>query len=771
SYQWQRLIGSTWTDVGGATAATLSFGSAAAGDEGQYRVVVTNAVGSDTSDSATLTVNEFPTATITAGGTYTFGQTTNFSATATDPEDGPLPASAYTWRVDFGHDTHFHPHVAEFSGAIAGSFVADFGETAASQFYRVVLTVRDANGAEFTTTFDVQPVLAQLTLASNPAGVPLTIDGQPVTDPVGSVVGMGRTIQAPESVMINGLPYTFVAWSDGGAATHVVTTPTANTTYTADYAPAFYTPGLKAEFFDFTSSLSAIPSLSGLSPDVVRTDATVNYPATSAAWPGLDSRFQNTFASRHTGFLNVTAAGNYTLYLKSDEGSKLWVDGALVIDNDGRHGMRERSAAVNLTAGYHALRVEYFEDTGKAGLQLSWAGPGVSKRIIPAANLVQTAPVAPRAFRPDATGTVVIEAEDPDGSAAAGKRTWAHNAARAGFGGTGAMRAGPNTGVVRDKNFTTTSPRLDYRVAFEQAGTYQVWVRGRAATATDNSVHVGLDGAAVPTADRITGLPANYGWANGTVDGPVATLAIGTPGVHTVNLWMREDGAVVDRLLLTPDATFTPTGVGPAASPHEVPGLNFGNGFAGPAGLTASGSAGVVGSTLRLTSGTTNQTGSAFSSAKVAVDGFSTTFDFRLTSAQADGFAFVIQGNSATAVGSGGSGLGYQGIGNSLALTFDLSDNTTGFYTNGAAPTAGGVDLTAAGLDLRSGHAFRASVGYAAGTLWLTLSDLETGASVTHSYAANASALVGGSTAFVGFTGATGSQTATQEVLNWAYWG
>jgi glucose/arabinose dehydrogenase len=770
-FQWQKLIGPTWTDVNGATAATLSFASAAAADEGEYRVVVTNSVGSDTSDPATLTVNEFPTATITAGGTYTFGQTINFSATATDPEDGTLPASAYTWRVDFGHDTHFHPHVAAFSGATGGSFVADFGETAPNQFYRVILTVEDSTGAEFTTTFDVQPVLAQLTLASNPAGVPLTIDGQPATGAVGSVVGMGRTIQAPESVMINGLPYEFVGWSDGGAATHVVTTPATNTTYTADYAPAFYTAGLKAEFFDFTTPLSVIPNLTGLSPAVVRTDATLNYAATSAAWKGLDSRFQNTFAARHTGFLNVTTAGDYTLYLRSDEGSKLWVDGALVVDNDGRHGMRERSAVVNLAAGYHDVRVEYFENTGSAGLQLKWAGPGVTKRIIPAANLVQTASVGPRAYRPDATGAVVIEAEDADGSAAGGNRTWVHNAGKSGFAGTGAMRAEPNTGVTRDTNFTANSPRLDYRVTFEQAGTYYVWVRGRAASATDNSVHVGLDGAAVATADRINGLPANYGWINQTIDGPVATLVIDTPGVHTVNLWMREDGAIVDRLLLTPDVGFTPTGLGPATSPHEVPGLNYGNGFAGPAGLTTTGSADVVGSTLRLTSGGTNEAGSAFSSAEVAVDGFSTTFDFRLTSALADGFAFVIQGNAATALGSSGSGLGYQGIGNSLALTFDLSDNTTGFYTNGAAPTGGGVDLTAAGLDLRSGHAFRASVAYAGGTLWLTLRDLETGLSVTESYTANVSALVGGSTAHVGFTGATGAATATQEILNWAYWG
>lgn len=771
AYQWQKLIGASWTDVSGATLASLSFAITTATDAGQYRVVVTNPVGTATSDTATLAVNQYPTATIIPGGTYTFGQTIAFSAAATDPEDGALPASAYTWRVDFGHDVHVHPHVSEFSGTTGGSFVADFNETDADQFYRIVLTVRDATGAAYTTTFEVQPVLSQITLASNPAGVPLTIDGQPVGGPVASVVGMGRTIQAPEAVTINGTPYTFAGWSDGGAASHVATTPATNTTFTADYTPAVYTPGLKAEFFDFTTPLAVLPDLSALSPTVVRTDATLNYPATTGTWRGLDPRFQNTFAARHTGFLNVATAGDYTLYLRSDDGSKLWLDGALLIDNDGRHGLRERSAGVTLSAGSHELRTEYFADTGSAALRLAWAGPGIGKQAIPAANLVQTAQVGPRAYRPDANGMVVIEAEDADGSAAAGNRAWEHAATRAGFAGTGAVRAMPNNGANRDTNFTTNSPRLDYRVTFEQAGTYSVWVRGRGPSTADDSVHVGLDGASETTADRVTGLPANYGWTRKTVDGPVATLTIDTPGIHTVNLWMREDGAIVDRLLLTPDATFVPTGVGPAASPHEGPGLNFGNGFAGPTGLTTTGSAGVVGSTLRLTTGGTNQAGSAFATAAVPIDGFATTFDFRLTSALADGFAFVIQGTGPSALGSAGSGLGYEGIGNSLALTFDLSDNTTGFYTNGAAPTAGGTDLSATGLDLRSGHAFRASVAYAGGTLWLTLRDLETGVSATLSYAADVAALAGGATAFVGFTGATGAATATQEILNWAYWG
>ena len=110
------------------------------------------------------------------------------------------------------------------------------------------------------------------------------------------------------------------------------------------------------------------------------------------------------------------------------------------------------------------------------------------------------------------------------------------------------------------------------------------------------------------------------------------------------------------------------------------------------------------------------EAGSLFTSNKVSVSGFTITFDFRLTSAAADGFAFVIQGVGSSALGTGGGGLGYQGIGSSVAVKFDLSDNagegsnSTGLYVNGAAPTGGAADLTPSGIDLHSGHVFRATV-------------------------------------------------------------
>ena len=83
---------------------------------------MTNAFGTATSNEATLTVvaNQAPTATITApaaGTLYTAGSTITYAGTGTDPEDGPLPACAFTWQVDFHHDTHTHPFLAPTSGS------------------------------------------------------------------------------------------------------------------------------------------------------------------------------------------------------------------------------------------------------------------------------------------------------------------------------------------------------------------------------------------------------------------------------------------------------------------------------------------------------------------------------------------------------------------------------------------------------------------------------------------------------------------------------
>ncbi len=243
SYQWQR----NGSNIGGATSSTYTIPATVAGDNGAtFRCVVTNGFGTATSSSATLTVvsNTAPTGTVTSpaiNSHYDAGQTITYSGTGSDTEDGTLPASAFTWQIDFHHEdapAHIHPAMQPTTGATGGTFtIPNTGETSANVFYRIILTVRDSGGLTQTSYRDVYPNTATITLVTSPAGGIVTLDGQPHAGPysVVSVVGMLRAIGVTSPQTLAGRTYYFRSWSDGGKATHMITTPAANTTYTATF--------------------------------------------------------------------------------------------------------------------------------------------------------------------------------------------------------------------------------------------------------------------------------------------------------------------------------------------------------------------------------------------------------------------------------------------------------------------------------------------------------------------------------------------------------
>ena len=138
-----------------------------------------------------------------------------------------------------------------------------------------------------------------------------------------------------------------------------------------------------------------MPDLAGRVADVTRTDAVIDYLPTRLPWAGLDARFADTFAVRETGFLEVSTPGRYRLSLRSKDGAKLWLDGAVLVNNGGIHPVRQRIKAVTLTAGLHTLRVEFFANTGPAALILSWSGPGIAKQVVPATHLVHATAAVP----------------------------------------------------------------------------------------------------------------------------------------------------------------------------------------------------------------------------------------------------------------------------------------------------------------------------------------------------------------------------------------
>ena len=247
-YQWQR----NGTAIAGATSASYTLSNVTLSDNGAvFNVVVSNSAGSVTSSQATLTVinNQLPVAVIStpaAGTKYAGGDVISFSGTGTDGEDGNLPASAFTWKVDlyhFDNPSHTHPVMEPTSGITSGSFTIPTAmETSANVLFRIYLTVTDSRGATNTVSRDVVPITSVITLATSPAGLSLKLDGSTVTAPY-SFTGVSRIVRALEAISpqtVGGVSYTFSSWSNGGTQVQNLSTPGTSTTLTATFVP---TPG------------------------------------------------------------------------------------------------------------------------------------------------------------------------------------------------------------------------------------------------------------------------------------------------------------------------------------------------------------------------------------------------------------------------------------------------------------------------------------------------------------------------------------------------
>jgi hypothetical protein len=211
--------------------------------------------------------------------------------------------------------------------------------------------------------------------------------------------------------------------------------------------------------------------------------------------------------------------------------------------------------------------------------------------------------------------------------------------------------------------------------------------------------------------------------------------------------------------------------------------------FSSVAGLTINGNAAQVGNVLRVTPATFSQAGSAFSTSTVSLASnasFSTYFQFRFTdpggacdsatTCGADGLVFVVQ-TVANNVGTGGGGIGYQNIPNSVGIEFDTwnngsidnnSSNHVGIDLNGSVSSVVLTEVTEA--DMNNGAVWNAWVDYNGAT---NLLEVRLSQSAVRPTAAIASLVrnlandLGTTNAFVGFTSGTGAAFANHDVLSW----
>ena len=207
--------------------------------------------GTDTTpDIRIVSGNRAPTGTITAPADeshYIAGDVISFGGTGSDPEEGSVPCSRFSWSVVFHHAGHVHPRLGPIEGVCGGSFtVARTGETSADVYYEVLLSVEDtgvplgpAGTLVTTTAVQVRPDTTTLTFATTPnPNLMVTLDGilQTATIVTNGVVNFLRTIGAPATqVAPDGRTYTFDSWSDGGLPTHTIVTPPGPAQYTAAF--------------------------------------------------------------------------------------------------------------------------------------------------------------------------------------------------------------------------------------------------------------------------------------------------------------------------------------------------------------------------------------------------------------------------------------------------------------------------------------------------------------------------------------------------------
>jgi len=118
----------------------------------------------------------------------------------------------------------------------------------------------------------------------------------------------------------------------------------------------------------------------------------------------VDSGNIDTYGIRYNGYIKIDTGGSYTFYTNSDDGSKLYVDGVQIVNNDGYHSTQERSGTVTLTSGLHRIQVLYFEGSGGHSLTLQYEGPSITKQNIPFSILYSDCMVTMVAIDTDGDG-------------------------------------------------------------------------------------------------------------------------------------------------------------------------------------------------------------------------------------------------------------------------------------------------------------------------------------------------------------------------------
>jgi glucose/arabinose dehydrogenase len=387
-FQWQV----DEVDIDGANQNIYELVNVALSDNGKhFRCVITNELGEAISQTAFLEVadNTRPVPLIIfpeEGTTYRAGEVLNFEGSASDAEDGELPASALTWKIDFHHDDHYHPALASIGNISSSSYeIPRIGEISDNVWYRIHLTATDFDGYSSTVYRDVLPVKTNVTIETEPPGILMNVDGQVLQTPASftSVVGITRTFEAYSTFQKDGKLYVFDKW-DNGAQSNILSynAEEGNPTLKALYKelPVGSGSGLVGFYHSDQNRTFDRPVT------LTRIDEEINFD-----WGGgspHESISANFFTVRWLGEITALFSGYHTFHVTSDDGIRLWVNDFLLIDKWVPQGATEWTGVINFQQGKkYPIRLDYFEEAGAASVKLEWSSAKLSRQIVPKSQL------------------------------------------------------------------------------------------------------------------------------------------------------------------------------------------------------------------------------------------------------------------------------------------------------------------------------------------------------------------------------------------------
>jgi len=135
-------------------------------------------------------------------------------------------------------------------------------------------------------------------------------------------------------------------------------------------------PGLAYSYYFIDGE--RMPNFATLTPKSTGSVATVAFPKEVR---------DSDFGLLYDGYVKIAEAGVYTFFTTSDDGTVMFIDGKMVVNNDGRHGAIEKSGFVQLDAGYHTMKILFFQGGGGYEIGAAIKGPGMEKQEIPTSML------------------------------------------------------------------------------------------------------------------------------------------------------------------------------------------------------------------------------------------------------------------------------------------------------------------------------------------------------------------------------------------------